>query len=189
MINRTSRIPPSIDESNLNSTARADERFCQELTGAQHVLMSFVFSLIRDPHLSRDIVQETNLALWKKRRDYQPELNFRSWALRFAYLHTLAALKTRRRSRLTFDQELVDQLVEEVGEIYEGLDENLLHLRSCLKKLPHQQRQVIRLHYREMRSISDLAKKLGRSVSAVGMTLHRARLALMHCFQASAEGR
>ena len=48
-----------------------EERFCCEITGVQNILLSFVMSLVRDQHFARDIVQETNLVLWRKRDEFR----------------------------------------------------------------------------------------------------------------------
>jgi RNA polymerase sigma-70 factor, ECF subfamily len=161
-----------------------EERFCCELTSAQTVLLSFVMSLVRDQHLARDIVQETNLVMWRKRGEFQPEREFRPWALRIAYLQTLAALKSSRRSRLVFDDEIALKLAVDAPAVFEHLDQRFLRLQECLGKLLGVQGEAVRRRYGLSQSIAEIARDLERSVSAVGMLLHRARLALSQCMQA-----
>ncbi|QDT49000.1 RNA polymerase sigma factor [Symmachiella dynata] len=126
-----------------------DEDFCQKLASVQNILLSYVISLVRDVDTARDITQETNLALWRKRRSYSPAESFNSWALRFAHLQTLAALKTRRRDRLAFDQELMGQLASEAADVYGDLEDRVLKLRECLSRLPRHQHDIVLLRYHD----------------------------------------
>jgi RNA polymerase sigma-70 factor, ECF subfamily len=160
-----------------------EERFCCEITGVQNVLLSFVMSLVRDQHFARDIVQETNLVLWRKRDEFQPHLPFRPWALRIAYLQTRAAQKVSRRSRLIFDQEVALKLAAESDAVLENVDQRYLRLQECLSKLVGRQSEVIRRRYGRSQSIAEIAHEFGSSVAAVGMLLHRARLALIECMR------
>jgi RNA polymerase sigma-70 factor, ECF subfamily len=160
-----------------------EERFCCEITAVQNVLLSFVMSLVRDQHLARDVVQETNLVLWRKRDEFQPDLPFRPWALRIAYLQTLAVQKASRRSKLVFDHELVLKLATDAEDVLDQVDQRYLRLQACVSKLVGRQSEVIRRRYGRSQSISDIARDFGSSVAAVGMLLHRARLALIECMQ------
>ena len=45
---------------------RDTESFIELLTGAQSAVFGYVMSICHDPSLAKDIVQETNLTLWRK---------------------------------------------------------------------------------------------------------------------------
>ncbi|EAQ79016.1 sigma-70 family RNA polymerase sigma factor [Blastopirellula marina] len=167
-----------------DSFVERDEWFRKELDSIQRVLFSFVASLVRDSHLVRDVVQETSLVIWKKRDEFTPGTNFRSWALRIAYYQSLAALKASDRSRLVFRQDLVDQLSEQAGTSEAILTDDMSNrLRSCLHRLTARQREVIELRYHQARSIEFIAENSDRSRTAVGMLLSRARAALLQCMK------
>ncbi|WP_437200729.1 sigma-70 family RNA polymerase sigma factor [Planctomicrobium sp. SH664] len=171
--------------SSLQHPDGQDEQFCQLLLKTQAALLGFVVSMVRDPHLAYDIVQETNLVLWRKRSQYSPERSFRRWAFRFGYLQTLAALKAgSQERRILFDQAVIEQIVEDSEVSPSEPDERYARLAACIEKLPLHQREVVQQRYAGSLSLQELADSLGRTVAAVGMTLHRARLALIQCVMA-----
>ena len=43
------------------------ERFVTSLTDSQDLLYAYILSLFPDVDLARDVLQETNLVLWRKR--------------------------------------------------------------------------------------------------------------------------
>ena len=60
-------------------------------------LMNFVFRFIGDYDVAEDIVQETFLRVFKKRRDYRAIANFSTWI--FTIAGNLAKSELRRQKR------------------------------------------------------------------------------------------
>ena len=70
--------------------------FVRELTEHQAALRAFVGYLMSGTKDVADIVQEVNLLLWEKRKQFRPGTNFRAWSFTVArYL----VLENRRRLR------------------------------------------------------------------------------------------
>lgn len=63
-------------------------------------LMNFVFRFVKDYDVSEDIVQETFLRVFRKRRDYKAIANFSTWI--FTIAGNLAKSELRRRKRWRF---------------------------------------------------------------------------------------
>ncbi|MEW4456421.1 sigma-70 family RNA polymerase sigma factor [Bremerella sp. JC817] len=167
-----------------SSQEATDEWFRGEIDSIQRILISFVASLVRDPHLVNDVVQETNLVIWKKRDSFTPGTNFRSWSLRIAYFQSLAALKSAQSSRLMFSQALVDRFTHDAENSTSILTQDTSdRLRVCLSRLTPRQREVIELRYQQSCSIGLITEKLGRTQAAIGMLLNRARTALLQCLK------
>jgi RNA polymerase sigma factor (sigma-70 family) len=74
----------------------------------------------------------------------------------------------------------VADVAEESGSWADGLSE---YLHGCLSKLKATARQVMELKYGESLPIRDIAKRVGKSVSAVEMILVRNRRALRECVE------
>ena len=105
-------------------------QFGQHLTGCQSALYAFIVTLLGGAEGAHDVLQETNLVLWKKAADYDPNQPFLRWAYTFARFQTMAWLKKQSRSRLVLDEELVQQVAAEceardLGEVrqLEALDQ------------------------------------------------------------------
>ena len=63
-------------------------------------LINFVFRFVKDYDVSEDIVQETFLRVFRKRRDYKAIANFSTWI--FTIAGNLAKSELRRRKRWKF---------------------------------------------------------------------------------------
>ena len=91
-------------------------QFGQHLTGCQSALYAFITTLLGGAEGARDVLQETNLTLWKKAAEYDPRQPFLRWAYTFARFQAMAWRQKRARSRLVLDEALMEQVAEEVTE-------------------------------------------------------------------------
>ena len=90
------------------SQAENSEGFVRHLTENQTRLYGYVFSLLGDHARAADVVQETNLVLWRKIDEFQPEKPFLPWAYAIARFQVLAHLRDKSRDRLLLDEELAE---------------------------------------------------------------------------------
>jgi RNA polymerase sigma-70 factor (ECF subfamily) len=166
-----------------------DDNFISLLTGHQDVLLSFIRGSIGDLSTAKDILQEVNLILWKKSSQFKLGTNFKAWALKIAKFQILANYRDHQRSKLVFDDELLDQLaLAAEQEDADWQDESRLKaLELCLQKLPKEQRQLLDSRYHDGHSIKDLSVSLNSSASRLKMILLRARKNLRDCILAHRE--
>jgi RNA polymerase sigma-70 factor (ECF subfamily) len=66
-------------------------------------------------------------------------------------------------------------------------DESLLRLRDCLERLDGRARDVVRLHYEERRSRTEIGARLGLGEDGVKSLLRRTRAVLRTCMQRAGE--
>jgi RNA polymerase sigma-70 factor (ECF subfamily) len=169
-------LPPS------GGAADRNERFIQTLTDHQNVLFVYLVSLLGDVHEARNILQETNLVLWRRSSEFVDGTDFGAWSRRVAHYQFLAFLRDKKRDRHVFDAALLSQLAE-CSQTAADSDARRVSLRTCLAELPEGLRHLISLRYSAGVSISELAERLGKSESAVKMTLARTRQKLMYCIE------
>lgn len=159
------------------------EDFADQMAAHQARLESFIRSVTGDADAARDILQETNVVLLKKARDYQSGTNFAAWAFRVARFEIMTWRRKAGRSRLTFD----DDLIAQMAEVAEHQDEFYLNrvdaLKHCLLKLPERQQSMIRRRYLEEWSVADLARETGDNANAISQLLFRARQNLLNCME------
>lgn len=158
--------------------------FVQALTGVQSRLYAYICSLLGDAASARDVLQDTNLALWDKAHDYDPTRPFLPWAYRVAYLQVLAYRKRCTRSRLLFDEELVNELAEETLRGDDDLDLRLEALGDCINKLTGSRREMIDDRYLRGESVDRIAGRLHKPPNVVAATLYRIRKRLHECIEA-----
>lgn len=161
----------------------ADEEFINQITEAQTPLFSYLYALLGNLHDARDVLQETNLVLWRKASDFESGSNFGAWAQKCAYYEALRFLRDRKRDRHLFDDELLALLADEDTVIRSEEDERRLALRHCLAELAPKQRQLIDRRYGAQMAIGKLAVEMKKTESAIKMSLKRVREALGVCIE------
>ncbi|TAE78425.1 MAG: sigma-70 family RNA polymerase sigma factor [Verrucomicrobia bacterium] len=161
----------------------AEERIVGLIARHQAELHRYVLSLLPDRMLADDVVQETNLVLWRKAADYDPAEPFLPWALTIAWYQVKAARRDAGRDRHVFDDSLVEILAAEhrVADPAEGDLERALD--GCLRELPDRQRQLILARYAPGASVRELAAERKQSPTALSLALLRIRKALEQCVE------
>ena len=162
---------------------RETERYVQLLAEHQLRLSGFIRTMVPDPDSAADVLQETNLVLWRKVGEFREDANFWAWASQIAFIQAKAFWRNQGRDRHAFGEELLAQLAELTQERSAETEERLALLRKCLKKLPADQRQLIRRRYASSDSLASLAAKVDKTPNAVGKSLHRARATLLECIE------
>jgi RNA polymerase sigma-70 factor, ECF subfamily len=163
---------------------RVDE-FMRLFTAHQGRLHAFVLSLIPNWADADEVLQQTNLILWRKFDEFQPGTNFFSWAARIAHYKVRNFRKIKARERVTFGNDFFDAVAKETVRVSDELGERQLALTECLAKLTTQQRAILRLRYEESQSIDNVASSVGQSTEAVYKALSRIRRALFECITRS----
>lgn len=163
--------------------AGIDKDFVYQLTDWQTRLLSYLFTLLGDFHDARDVLQETNLVLWKKHATHEKVEDFGAWAIKCAYFQALAFLRDRKRDPHLFDEELLGLFADVTTS--QPDEERHLALRDCLIKLPANQRSLLRERYQERKTVRQLAAEQGKKESAMRMLLMRIRDALRVCIEST----
>lgn len=140
--------------------------------------------VVKDQYVAEDLMQDTFIKAIKTLRNgrYNEEGKFLPWILRIA--HNLAIDYFRRDKRypnvvLEDGSQVFNTLSfsEESTESLQVKKESHEHLRSLIKKLPEQQREVLIMrHYEEM-SFQEIAEATGVSINTA---LGRMRYALIN---------
>jgi RNA polymerase sigma-70 factor, ECF subfamily len=163
------------------TTEAAREAFVQLLTSEQTHLFSYIVMLLGDVNDASNVLQQTNLVLWRKMEEFDIQTNFQAWARKVAYYQTLAFLRDRKRDKHVFDEELLSELASRPVETDE--DERRVALRHCLSSISGESLELLQQRYDPGKSISAIARDRHRTEGAVKMALMRIRQALVHCIE------
>ncbi|MGY8673173.1 MAG: sigma-70 family RNA polymerase sigma factor [Verrucomicrobiia bacterium] len=156
--------------------------FITLLTGNQSRLFAYVLSLVGNRQQAQDIMQETNIVLWRKAAQFRLGTNFGAWMLKVAYYQVMEhRRKLNKQLMFVADDEFLTTLAEEAEEGCELLEHQQAALSNCLEKLPARQRDIVRRRYTEGASIKAVAEQFGLAASAIKQTLFRARTSLIAC--------
>ncbi|MDA3923148.1 MAG: sigma-70 family RNA polymerase sigma factor [Kiritimatiellae bacterium] len=159
-----------------------------ELTRAQFDLFAYIRILLRSVQDVSDVLQDTNTVLWKKRELYDTDLPFLPWAKAFAYQQVRAYRQKQSRSRLVFNDKIMDIFSEKLSMERYSVHASFDRLESCIEKLPERQRKLINARYHIGEPLEVLARNMKCSVNAVSILLCRTRQALLDCLFAETKG-
>ena len=148
-------------------------------------LYSFVFRFVGDRATAEDVVQETFLRAFRKRKEYRAIANFSTWL--FTIAGNLAKSELRRRKRWRFfslyrDEES-DTGMDLPDETYrpDRLAESSMmgvQIQRAILSLPENYRQVILLRDVEGLTYQEIAGVVRCPVGTVKSRVNRARLRL-----------
>lgn len=157
------------------------EHFVQELAKHQNRLLGYIFSLVGDHTRAQDILQETNLVLWRKIDEFHHDKPFLPWAFAIARYQVLADLRDRKRDRLLLDASLAEELSDRAEQKAGQLDSVASALRRCVEILTPKNRELIEKRYFQELSISELSNAVERTSDSVKVALLRARRQIAKC--------
>lgn len=162
------------------SPRNPEERMVGWIAGHQAALHRYILSLLPDRSLADDVLQETNLVLWRKAAHYDPAQSFLAWAFGIARFQVMAARRDVGRDRHVFNDHLVEMLADE-----HPLDDATtpMHeaLENCLGRLPQHQRELILARYETGASVQYLAEARSQTPGALSVLLLRIRKLLEDC--------
>jgi RNA polymerase sigma-70 factor (ECF subfamily) len=157
------------------------DEFVRRLVAVQGTLRGYILTHVQDVGRAEDVLQDVSVALWKKLETYQADRPFAAWALGIARNEILHARRDTARCRLVFDDELLEKAAQRYETLEPELQRRRVALRTCVQKMPEHYRSIVDQRYLEALSITDVARRLGKSVGAAQMLLSRARKALADC--------
>ncbi|MCH7227377.1 sigma-70 family RNA polymerase sigma factor [Haloferula sp. A504] len=157
-----------------------------QLTSHQAELLAYVHSLMPGDPSVKDVVQRTNVVVWKKRSKFKEGTNFRSWIFAIARLEVRAHHKERKRkSWLVVDDELADRITATMIESSDAqpIDELRIALEACMRRLKPTEKELIDHRYYSDQTLEDYARSQDRTVGSLKVSLFRIRATLKRCIE------
>jgi RNA polymerase sigma-70 factor (ECF subfamily) len=160
--------------------AETFERLCAKHRPA---VLAYAYTCSRRLDVAEDIAQETLLIAFRKRDQYFPEADFKSWLISIA-----RNLWFRERERLQMG-ERTSRYIEENAQLIFGGDEydekrweqECGALSGCLEKLQKVDREIIQAHFTQDLTYDQIAQDMNQSLSWVKVRMFRARATLLQC--------
>jgi RNA polymerase sigma-70 factor, ECF subfamily len=159
------------------------QEFMKLFVPNQRHLRTYIRALLPGSPDVDDVFQETSVLLWRKFSEFKPGTNFTAWSFRVAHFVVLNARAKRRRSRVTFDQGLVELLAGEMSAMAPELDARAEALNRCLRKLSPTDRDLLRRRYERGATIKSIAQTVGRPIQGLYKAMQRIHDALFNCIQ------
>jgi RNA polymerase sigma-70 factor (ECF subfamily) len=159
------------------------EQFARLLGGCQRQVFLYALGLLHNTADAEEVLQETNMVLWRKFDQYQPDTDFGGWARRIAHFEVLKLRDKRRAGAHVFSGDFIESLAAASDRAADVLEARRTALAHCLEKLADRDRQLLAMRYEEHAKTDSVAQALGRSIQGVRKSLHRIRTVLLTCVE------
>lgn len=164
--------------------------FAQQVTESQQRLYRYIYSLTGNSASSWDILQETNIVLWRKQADFTPGTRFDSWSYTIARFQVLAFLRDRKREPLSIlTPELLEAFAEDAETEAAHFEERLAALQHCKTKLPDKSQKLLTLYYEQGLSVKEVSATLEATATSIKQALFRIRRSLQECIEDSLDAK
>jgi len=159
-----------------------DQDFIRLLTAHQGPVLAYIRSLMPGFTGASDILQLTNITLWKKKDVFEPGTNFKAWAFAIARNHVMdQRKKLKRNGWLVFSEDVARLFAAETEEEDVDHDDAYRALEVCLSKLRPHDRELVQKRYGESVTLEDYARQLDRSAGTLKARLFKIRAGLRRC--------
>lgn len=163
----------------------SDDWFVAALVPVESRLYRYIASLAPVRADAEDLFQKSLLTAWQERRRFQTGGDLFAWLCGIARNHVRHHYRALQRSRVVFDQEVVEQLAARLLEEDRHFQHRQAALTECLEKLSPQQRELVEQYYQSEGTIRDFAQLRGLAVETLYKRLQRIRAVLEDCITAT----
>lgn len=185
---KTGDCDERLDEQLLSSVATGDlDAFDIIVQRYQDRLLNFVLRFIGEQETAEDIVQETFLRVFRKRKEYRALANFSTWIFTIAGNLAKSELRRRKRWRFMFldgnehEERPLDLPDESQRPDYVTETEMTSALiQEAISSLPPHYREVVLLRDVDGMSYQEIAEVVGCPIGTVKSRVNRGRLRLQN---------
>ena len=151
------------------------------MTRHQRQIFAYIYTLVPDRHDAEDLLQETSVVICEKFEEFRPGSDFVAWACQIAWWRIRYSRQKFARSKVVFDDEVLESVAHTAATLREELDERHEALAGCLQKLAPRDRELVLTRYEPGSGVAEAARCTGRSMDAAYKALNRLRKLLHDC--------
>ena len=168
---------------NQENKSNKEAVFFELFMNVQKSLYAYILSSVRNYADANDLLQETATVLWQKFDQFDQETNFLAWAISIARNMVRNHFSNRKRSRLQFDDSLVQTIEEATVAGLDSYDARMMALKKCYEKLSDANRLLIKLRYENGMTIKSIASHLGKPIHGMYKCVARLQDSLLQCIE------
>jgi RNA polymerase sigma-70 factor (ECF subfamily) len=159
------------------------EQFITRLNAAHGRLLGFLRVMLGNSADAEDVLQRASMTMWRKFAEFDASQDFFAWASSFAFYEAKNFQRTAARSRLHFDDELLQRLADERVADLEQREARLTAMDRCMDELDDSSRDLVREFYMNNADAGALAQKQGRAIQTLYNKLNALRRLLGDCMK------
>ena len=134
------------------------------ITRHQRQVFSYIYALVPNRADAEDLLQETSLVICEKFHEFKEGTDFVAWACQIAFWRVRYSRQKFVRSKVVFNQEIVDVVAQTAGEMCGELDDRHVALGRCLQKLHPRDRELLLARYEPGGTVGEAARRSGRTL-------------------------
>lgn len=157
--------------------------FVRQFTQVQRSLYLFILPLVSSTADADEVLQETNVVILTKWRQFEAGTHFLAWCRAIARLEVFRFRRSRHHRVHLLGDDVIELLANQAEEAPPDLDLRRQALTECLGKLRAPDRELIQQRYAPGMTGDDVAHQLGRPANSVYQSIGRVRRVLLECIR------
>ncbi len=153
------------------------------LNGVHALLLRYVMSLVANRHDAEDVMQRASVVMWQWFGTFESGTDFIAWATTVAFYEVRNFQRVTGRSRLEFDDDLMQTLAAERAQHVRQWSPRMEALEGCVEKFDTANRELVDAIYTHGIEVAALALQQGRAPQTIYNKLNFIRRALAECVQ------
>src|SRR6478735_6785846 len=117
-------VEPTVDQE-------SQKQLMALMTRHQRQIFSYIYVLVPRRHDAEDLLQETSLVICEKFHEFKPGTDFVAWACQIAYWRVRYSRQKFARSKVLFDQDVLDSVAATTASLSSEIDERHEALAHC----------------------------------------------------------
>ena len=155
------------------------------MTNLQSRLRGYCQAALGHGEEAAEALQRTNITLWKKSSEWNPDQDFSRWAISVARYEVLGVVRDRQRTnrRYVFDSDVAEQMIDEASERAIPTPARQEALERCLSQVSQKNRELLSAYFVKGETLQEIATATGRGLSALKVAMMRLRGSLRRCIE------
>lgn len=151
------------------------ETFTSDILPLKDKLYRYANSILKNDDLAKDVVQETMLKIWEKRKEVDSVKNLEAWCMTITRNFALSKYRLKDNQNSKLESGMAIAAITDSP--YEKLEKEdvIYKIDTIVSKLPFKQKEVFQLRDIEGYSYSEICEITGYQLSDVKVCAFRAR--------------
>lgn len=175
--------------SRMDKDYDRDSELATMLAQSQGVLYGYIYLQVGNSDIANEILQESDLYIWKNISHLDSPSNFLPWAKTMAafQIKRFRLMAKRENAKVLFNSKVADDVAKSLAEPAQkdACTEAITFqaLAHCLRSLPPPKRRLLSLRYWKHRPVAEIAATEGASPTSLAVCLLRIRRQLASCIR------
>ena len=172
------------EEKQIAAAQKGDKKAISQLVNKYSPrIYAIAFRLMQNEEDAEDVLQETIATMWRSFDRYESGTDFQAWAVTIAKYTILNFRKKQKRMRFQFKDDVIKALEGKSDQFIVKLDDRLIALKTCVKKLPDEDVKLMKMRYDQELSVITIAGRFDMSARMIYKWLSRTHNILLRCIR------